>query len=224
MIEVAEGVWQSELRLLRFGIPFPRNMTVVKLPCGGLWLHSVNRLDAETKAAVDALGPVKVLVAPNKFHHFFVEDWVRAYPEAELYGAPGLDKKRADLSFTGRLGDTPPESWGGVFEQRVTEGAPTLHEVAFFHKPSKTAILCDFTFNMPEGLPLRTRFLFTLTGSLGGFKATKLFRRFVKDEAAVKSSVEGIAAWEPERVVMAHGVPVTEDATARLRAIFAGWG
>jgi hypothetical protein len=37
---------------------------------------------------------------------------ISAWPEAELYCAPGLEKKRPDLKGV-VLGDDPPASWAG---------------------------------------------------------------------------------------------------------------
>src|SRR5512145_2119434 len=80
-------------------------MTVVRLPDGGLWLHSPVRLDAETKQALDALGAVRWVVAPSKVHYFFVAPYGAAYPAARLLAAPGLAEMRTDLRFHAVLGD-----------------------------------------------------------------------------------------------------------------------
>jgi hypothetical protein len=39
-----------------------------------------------------------------------------------------------------------------------------------------------------------------------------------KDEARV--SLEKMLSWEPEQVIMAHGLPYTENGTAELRRAF----
>src|SRR4051812_7740740 len=83
-------------------------MTVVRLRDGSLFLHSPVRLDAETRAALDALGPVRAVIAPSLVHHFFVGDYQAAYPQATLYAAPGLEKKRTDVPFGAALDDEPP--------------------------------------------------------------------------------------------------------------------
>jgi hypothetical protein len=43
--------------------------------------------------ALEELGPIRVIVAPSKAHHLFVADYVKAYPDARLHGAPGLAEK-----------------------------------------------------------------------------------------------------------------------------------
>ena len=49
--------------LLVFSLPFTTRMTVIRLPDGGLWLHSPTPLDDGLRAAIDALGPVAHIVA-----------------------------------------------------------------------------------------------------------------------------------------------------------------
>jgi len=79
-------------------------MTVIKLADGGLFLHSPVKLDPELRAALDQLGPVRFVAAPNRAHHLFVGDYIGAFPEATIFAAPGLPEKRKDLNFHGVLG------------------------------------------------------------------------------------------------------------------------
>ena len=56
-------------------IPFPTRMTVVKLPMGGVWLHSPVAYDSALAAGVAAIGPVRHIVSPNKIHYAHVKEW-----------------------------------------------------------------------------------------------------------------------------------------------------
>ena len=112
---IAPGLWVAD-RPLRLAVgDIGTRMTVIRLADGGLFLHSPVRLDAETRRALDALGPVRAAVAPNKAHHLFVGDY-RTYPEAELWAAPGLAEKRKDLPFDGTLSDQAPPAWMAFIE------------------------------------------------------------------------------------------------------------
>ena len=64
------------------GLELGGRMTVIRLPDGGLWIHSPVRVDGATRPAVEALGPVRFLVAPSLMHHLFLPEWAAAYPEA----------------------------------------------------------------------------------------------------------------------------------------------
>ncbi|HEY2106343.1 MAG TPA: DUF4336 domain-containing protein [Candidatus Binataceae bacterium] len=80
-------------------------MTIVRLAGGVLLLHSSVPLDAGISAGLNEICPLRAIVAPTKAHHLFVGEYVKAYPEAKLYGAPGLAEKRKDLRFDAILDD-----------------------------------------------------------------------------------------------------------------------
>jgi len=223
MRALAEGVWESTQTLRLLGVQLPRRMTVVRLPDGGLWVHSANRLDAERRRALDALGPLRHVVAPNCFHHFFLEDYAAAYPEARFWAAPGLAEKRADFPFHELLSGTAPPAWEGELDQVLAEGVPKVNEVLFLHRPSKTLLLTDLVFNVGGALPAWSRLFFRLNGCYQRFGPSRLFRSFVKDRRAVGRTVERVLEWDFERVVMAHGDVLEDDPRGRLRAAFAGW-
>src|SRR5262249_37138380 len=92
-------------------------MTIIRLAKGGLLVHSPVELDAELRHSIDALGETRVIIAPNKLHHLFVQDYIAAYPKARVYAAPGLPQKRPDLRFDDILSDTPQVEWRGQVEQ-----------------------------------------------------------------------------------------------------------
>ena len=65
-----QNIWtMNGDRVRMYGVvPFATRMTVVRLASGGLWLHSPVRPTPDRRRAVDELGPVEHLVAPNKIH------------------------------------------------------------------------------------------------------------------------------------------------------------
>jgi hypothetical protein len=70
--QLAPDLWVATRPLpLRVG-DIGTRMTVIRLGDGSLLLHSPVRIDDATRAAVDALGPVGAVVAPNLHHHFHV--------------------------------------------------------------------------------------------------------------------------------------------------------
>jgi hypothetical protein len=132
---------------LGVGLPFSTRMTVTRLPSGDLWVHSPIAWDDSLGAALDKLGPIRHLVAPNSLHYWFLPEWRDHYPDARAYGAPGLARraKRA-LTLDESLGDTSPDAWEGVFDQCVSPGN-LLTEVDFFHRPTRTLVLTDLIEN-----------------------------------------------------------------------------
>ena len=199
-------------------------MTVVRLTGGSLFLHSPVRLDPETRRALDALGPVGFIVAPNKAHHFFVDDYVRAYPEARLFGAPGLAEKRKDLRFDAVLGDEAPPAWRDEIDQRLFRGAPILNEVAFLHRPTQTLLLTDLVFNVPASRTADARIFYWLSGAAGRFGPHRFVRWMIRDRAAARESLREILRWDFDRVILTHGEVLETGGKERLARAFAFCG
>ncbi len=196
-------------------------MTVVRLPSGGLFLHSPVRPDPETKEALDAIGPVRCVVAPSKVHHFFVGHYHAAYPAARLFAAPGLPEKRTDVSFHAVLDDDPPPEWRGTLEQHLVRGASFVNEVVFLHPLSRTLILTDLAFNMTAPPPGRARIFCWLGGATGRFGPHRIMRAAIRDRAAVRASVERILPWDIERVIVTHGEVLERGGKERFAEAFA---
>ena len=180
-------------------------MTVVRLADGGLFLHSPVRLDADTRLALDALGPVRCVVAPSAVHHLFVGDYLAAYPEARAFGAPGVAKKRPDLRFSAELSDEAPPEWRAALEQHLFRGAPMMNEVVFFHPSTRTLLLTDLAFNVRDAPAGRARLFCWLVGAVGRFGPHRIVRFGIRDRRVAAESVRRILAWDFDRVVVTHG-------------------
>jgi hypothetical protein len=212
----APGVFTTARPLRFFGLQVGTRMTVVRLVDGSLFVHSPVALDAELRAAVDALGPVAAIVAPNLFHHLYVAEWARAYPGASVSACPGLDRKRADIAWSRVLDDTPPSEWASCIDQVTFSALPMLNEVVFFHRPSKTIISSDFVFNLAshDSALTRTAALFMGNSAPG---PTLLERIMLKDRGAAQEQVSRIVAWGAERIILAHGNIVPNQGSAVVR-------
>ena len=90
---VDDLVWAAERPFLWNSIDVGGKMGVVRLSDGSLWVHSPVDLDSPTRAAVDALGPVRHIVSPNFEHVKWAAQWKRAYPSATLWGCPGMKRE-----------------------------------------------------------------------------------------------------------------------------------
>ena len=220
--ELDEDLWVAD-RPLRVGGVFAigTRMTVIRLGNGELFLHSPVAPDAETRRALDALGPVRHVVAPNKVHHLFAAGYRTAYPEAVLHAAPGLREKRPEISFDAVLSDEAPTAWSDEIEQLVFGGAPYVNEVVFFHPKSRTLLLTDLAFNTPEADGFATRAILRLMGVYGRFGPSRLFRSLIRDRAAARASLDRILSWDFERVTVTHGVVLQRSGRRLLREAYA---
>lgn len=218
---LAPDLWVVERPLGNALAEVGTRMTVIRLGDGSLFLHSPVRLDRAIRAALDALGPVRHVVAPNRAHHLFASDYLAGYPDASLYAAPGLPQKRRDLNFAAELGDAAPARWGGELEQHVFAGVPFLNEVVFYHRASRTLLLTDLAFNIPKaGLP-GARIFGWISGAEGHFGPHRLLRRFmVRDRAAARASLARVLDWDFDRVTVTHGDVRERDGREGLREGF----
>lgn len=219
--KVVEGVWVAHQPLKAVGlVELGTRMSVLRLADGGLFLHSPVRRTPELAAAVEALGPVRVIAAPNKLHHLFVGDWMRAYPAALSMAAQGLPEKRKDLSFSGVWSDAQVAGVSDAIEHLCMPGMPGLNEVDFFHRQSRTLVVTDLAVNFTRGPQDSwvSRLYYKLTGAGQGFGQNAVVRMVIKDKAAVLQGIERILLWDFERILLCHGDLVLDDAKARLRA------
>jgi Domain of unknown function (DUF4336) len=203
--QLAENLWVAERPQTFYGLPVGTRMTVVRLAGDRLLLHSPVALDTGLRAELDALGRVSFAVAPNRVHHLHAGEVATAYPGARLWVAPGLERKRPDLRFEAVLGDDAPAEWRDELAQVFFRGRPYENEVVFFHRASRTLVMCDLAFNFGPRSPAPTRILMKVLRSYGRFGPSTLDPLLIRDRRAARESLERILAWDFDRVIVAHG-------------------
>lgn len=221
--QITPELWVVDAPLRYLGVEIGRRMTVVKLPTGELLVHSPAELDDGLRAALDRLGQVRFVVCASLLHgHLWMEEYRDAYPGAELFAAPGLTKRRKDLSFAGTLGATPDPRWSADLDQTVFHGNRFLTETEFFHRPSRTLIAGDLCFNTGDDAPFMTRLFARGPRMKKRLGPTPLFRAGIRDREAASASVERILEWDFDRIIPGHGETVETGGREKLRDDF-GW-
>lgn len=215
-------LWIVETPLRFYGIEVGSRMSVCRLSneVGSLWVHSPIKLDEGLKGELDQLGPVRFVVCPNKLHHLFVGDYFVAYPNAQVYAAPGLREKRPELPFRGVLGDAPEPGWAQDFDQTVFQGDRQLQEVVFFHRISRTLILADLVQSARPDSPLLTRLVTRLNGTYGAPGPPLPIKLGFRDKVAARAALERVLSWDFERIIIAHGQVVETSGKAVLRRAY----
>jgi len=217
---IADDLWVVSRRLRFWGLETGTRMSIVRLTDGGLFVHSPVALDDEMRSEVDALGPVRAIVAPSRMHHLYVSDWLERYPSAISCCCPTLDRKRADIRWTRVLGDDPEPEWRGEIDQ-VFFGARSLeNEVIFCHRKSHTLICSDAVFNLATHASLLTR---TVAIAMGGRApgATWLERILIRDRRAARQQIDRMLAWDFDRIVLGHGDIIETGGRDVLRDAYA---
>jgi hypothetical protein len=213
---IAEGVWEAEHDLYVSGfMHFRGRMVVLRLDDGSLMLHSPIPLPDD----LAELGPVSHIVAPNTLHHLHFREAAERFPDATTWAAPGLAKKRKDLSFAHELGGDGP--WPEEVDCVVLEGMPAVNEALFFHRASRTLVLTDLVFNIHEVNNWITRVVLKMVGAWQRCASSRLLRSTVKDRVAFSRSLQRALQWDFARVVVAHGRNIEDDARDTLQQALA---
>jgi hypothetical protein len=215
---LGDRLWALDRRV-RFpgGARLPIRSSVVALGDGSLVLISAPpALDDATVHALNAIGPVRAIVAPNTFHYLFVPESRARFPDAALYAAPGLAERIDFKSGASALdGDTNP--WAGELEVAVLRGSPRSAEVIFLHRASRSLIITDALFNLAPMPRWRDRMTWRVGGIPRGLGPARTSRKLLLcDPASVAECIRTIGSWPVERLVVAHGENVEDDAGAKV--------
>lgn len=218
---IADNLWSATQHISVHGLPVRTRLTVVRLPGGALWLHSPIAPAPALRAALDALGTVRWIVAPNRMHHLFAGAWLPHYPQAELWGAPGLAAKRPDLPQLRSLDQALPAEWQPVLAVQFFAGIPILNECVWLHQPSASLVVTDLLQYYPQDLSLSARLFNSLNGTRSRLAMPRALRFAIRDRAAARASAAQMAAWPVQRVVLAHDAVLTAHAGEQLQQALA---
>lgn len=219
--ELTDGLWVADRPQSFVGTQIGTRMSVIRLNDGGLFVHSPVPLGWQTRYEIDGMGPVKAVVAPNRFHHLYVRDFAEQFPNVPTFAAPGLQEKRPDLRFRNVLSDTPDPLWEGQIDQVVFRAMPLLNEVVFCHRATRTLLLTDLAFNVHNTASRLTRLLLQLDGAFGKFGVGHLEKRFIRDRSVARRCIDQVLAWDFDRIILAHGKVVETGGKEMLREAFA---
>lgn len=207
-----------------FGFPYPTRMAVARLSDGSAWVWSPIALTPELARGVEGIGAVRNIVSPNKIHHLFLKPWAERWPEARIHAPPGLAKRKPELHFAAELGDDPDPAWAEDIDQVIFHGSFAMEEVAFFHRASRTAILCDLVQRHdPARMQGWKGMLMRLDGLVGESGSTpREWRASFLRRREARAARARVLAWKPEQLLIAHGECARSDAT-RILARALAW-
>lgn len=213
---VKDQIWILEYPVRFGGMDLFGRMTIMRLACGDLIVHDPCKIDDGVRREIDALGVVKYIIAPGSYHHLFVTDFQRVYPDAETFICPGLERKRPDIRFDWIVGNRPDPRWEDVIDQVLVQGTKFIWEVAFFHKPSKTLVLVDLLENIGDDYQHRASFWLRFWWKVvfhmwNNPKAAPEYQMGWGKKGVVKESLRTILGWQAERVILAHGELIEGD-------------
>lgn len=217
--QITNGIWTAPSPLTFGGLlALNTRMTVCRLSDGGLALISPVPASQDLVGSIDALGPVRAIIAPNLLHHLYVGEWMEAYPDALSYRAPGIAAKRPDLTFTHDLGTSFDQAFHADLLRLPIAGMPKLNESLFLHRQSGMLIATDFCFFMPEATGLTGLFA-SVMGIKKKTRCEPLFRALVKDKAAFRASLHPLRTMEIRHLSMCHHSVLSVGASEALQEV-----
>lgn len=210
--KVAQNVWSVRRRQRYHGVEVGTRMTIFRLG-DGLLLHSPVDVAREL---VEALGPVRWVLAPNLLHHLYLGAW--AEHGVSLWGAPGLDEKRRDLRFEGIVREEG-EPFGPEVLAIPLRCFSMTNEVILHHRPSRTLVVTDLFFNFDGGAPWFTRWMMRLMGGFPGPKTTVL-EKYGMDRKLARQEIRRLLELDFDRVVLSHGAIIPTGGRDALTQAF----
>lgn len=212
-----EGIWVDAGPVRIVGMPLTSAMTVLRVG-DGLLVHSPLPLSAERRAAVEALGPVTHLYAPNTFHHLWLGEWSQAYPQARLHAPAALADKRPDLRIDRRHDGEPAPELSSVLDEVPIEGF-LLKETALIYRPARAVIVADLAHNIGRPDHAWTKIYSSLMGFYGRVALSRVIRwTAFYDRTRARRSVDALLGHEFDSLVVGHGAPLVDGGRTALAA------
>jgi Domain of unknown function (DUF4336) len=201
---------------------FPHVMTVVRLPDGGVLLHSPCKPSDDLRREIARIGRVSDVVAPNWFHDLYLTEYRDFYPAATFWGPAFLRRQQRSIINCALDGTTRPP-WYAELPHVSLSGLLSFDESVFFHVATRTLIVADLLMNasVSNGAPIVTRLGYRLFGLDGRLRVFPILQWFgVSSRASLRATAQQIFAWNPERLIVAHGRPLEGNVAMKLRTAF----
>ncbi|MEL6901778.1 MAG: DUF4336 domain-containing protein [Cyanobacteria bacterium J06606_4] len=224
--QLDRDIWVASQPLTYLGLSVGTRMTVIRHQNQKLTLISPITLSDRITQALHQLGDVENIIAPNSYHYLFAGEAKALFPNATLWGAPGLAEKVPDLPIdrtiardrTTHITDLDYLFFEG-YQTLTFKGPDPLNECVFFHANSRTLILTDAAFYLDESFPLLVQFTARVLGNnYKKLSPSRLEKIATKDKSKIREAVEKVLQWDFERVVVAHGSLIEEGGKAKFAA------
>jgi hypothetical protein len=184
---------------------------------GGLVLHSPVALSPEDVTAIEALGPVAAILAPNTYHHLHLRAAAEAFPDARVYVPEELLEKIGPVPRAETISRAQPPRLPSGIEHFIVE-QHAIRETLLFHRPTRTLVTADLIYNYQAENGPGEKLFFRLMGCYGAPKVVFYHRFAIRNKTAVHELVERVRRWQPRRIVMCHGRIVEGEDCAEIFA------
>lgn len=201
---IGPRIWVADRELRMPGaVKFPVRMVVMGDAEGNLLCYSPVELDEKTAEALDGLGQVRWIVAPNRYHCAFTAGCISRYPQAQFWGFSASP----DRKFT-----PPPGSPFQGCDLTTVTLRSGFAEIVAYHDLSETLVVTDLLFNVQSG-DRRLQTLMRLNGAWQKAGQTRLQRWLLMRDQEGMAAFRRWALSRPfEQISMAHGQVIEDGA------------
>jgi hypothetical protein len=201
------------------GVTFPARSTFIELADNQLLIVSPGPfVKSDIESIVEQYDNV-FCVAPNAFHHMYLEMFHNWFPRIEIFGNSLVKTKQPWVKDTLQPIEELQKKLQGKLDLIRIEGNPSLRETVFYHPENKTLVVTDLFFFMKEPMPFGRRFILKLFRAYGKPAQSGLVKMTTKDKTAYKKSIEKLKELDCQKLIMAHG-HILDDA-AEIKSVLA---
>ena len=214
-VVVPDTIWVTE-RPVWFGVCLRARTTVVRLAGGALWVHSPCTPTDDVCAALDALGEVRWIVVPNRFHHLQTPATAARYPNAVVVGPKSAQSRNPRVSLS--MGTDDPAYVRATPELTSIQlgGVPFLDETVFFHPASGSLIAADLLISACARDHWTWRMAARIWGRYEKVKTPPDVRWNTRASTALAESIAQMRALPLQRILVAHADPITDRPAQQL--------
>ncbi|MEP4078864.1 hypothetical protein [Haloferula sp.] len=218
MQKLADNLWLLTYPLRILGADIIRNVTVIRLNSGKLFIHSTGPFSPEDVAAIHREGEPAWLVEAMLDHDTFSSEGHSSFPKLPYFAPPGFEKR---VSAPVQSLASSPSEWAPEIESTPIKGNSSFGEYAFHHRSSRTLIVADLIFNYRKAPSPWTKLL--LYPALGFRHAPGMsmrFRHAITDKDAFRQSLDEILGWDFDRIIVGHGQVIESNGKTAAQQLF----
>ena len=211
---ICENVYVLRHPLKVMGCQLGRVATVIRLSTGRTLIHSTASFSEAETESIRGIGQPGWLLEATNFHDTTALEGRAAFPEIPYLvpeGFPGASSLKSTAIEEGSA------ALDGEIEILKIRGIPKLNEYAVFHAPSRTLILADLLFNLPDSVGGWTKWIMRSAARIKQFPGqSAYFRHFIEDEPAYRESVRKLADLDFDRIIFGHGEPAVDGSRTQF--------
>jgi hypothetical protein len=215
-VVVPDAIWVTERPVWFSGVRLRSRTTVVRLSGGALWVHSPCPPTEEVCAALDALGEVRWIVVPNRFHHLQTPATAARYPNARVVGPASARARNPHVNVTMGADDPAYVRATPELTSVPLKGVPFLDETVFFHAASGSLIAADLLMSACARDHWTWRITARVVGRYEKVGTPPDVRVHARASEAVADSVAQMRALPLQRILVAHADPITDRPVQQL--------